>query len=359
MLKVVNCWQAVASRQRDNEIAIHGGRAAGLGVCRPTNHLLRRSVHLIAAGAHKEVASAPKGSYMGLGRHAVEAILREHQFRPIRNDVVIIGRQTVYFGVDELVQLLTEFGIDPHDVNFSDIELDHETVDRLPGFRECSLVSDKGLFRLLGCGSVRALDHSAYEGAEIIHDLRHLLPRQLHGIADFIVDGSTLDNIFTPETTLRNYCDLLRPGGRLIAINAFSTHDTPYVIMPPLWYVDYFVVNRFVDCKVYVIIYIDGRDNVFYVDLDFLQRARREMGRFRSPHHMVTLVFAEKGQNSTTHLLPNQQDYRSSEEWEVFCRNLSGIQKSQRPHLVRSHCTQIVVDVIGGHRFVDNDFVAH
>src|SRR5262249_42860961 len=56
---------------------------------------------------------------------------------------------------------------------------------------------------------------------------------------------------------------------------------------------------------------------------------------------------------------PNQQDYRSSEEWEVFCGNLSGIQKSQRPHLVRSHCTQIVVDVIGGHRFVDNDFVAH
>src|SRR6516165_1143645 len=296
---------------------------------------------------------------MGLGRHGVEAILREHVFRPIRNDVIVVGRQTVYFSVDELVQLLSEFGIDAHEVNLRHIELDHETIDRLPGFRECSLVSDKGLFRLLGCGSVRALDHSAYEGAEIIHDLRHLLPRQLHGIADFIVDGSTLDNIFTPETTLRNYCDLLRPGGRLIAINAFSTHDTPYVIMPPLWYLDYFVVNRFVDCKIYVIVFIDGRDNVFCLDLDFLQRVRREMGRFRSPYHMVTLAFAEKGQNSTTHHLPNQQDYRSSEEWEVFCRNLSEIQKSQRPHLARSHCTQIVVDVIGGHRFVNSDFVAH
>jgi hypothetical protein len=30
------------------------------------------------------------------------------------------------------------------------------------------------------------------------------------------VDGSTLDNTFNPALTLKNYCDMLRPGGRLL-----------------------------------------------------------------------------------------------------------------------------------------------
>ena len=40
---------------------------------------------------------------------------------------------------------------------------------------------------------------------------------------DFVVDGSTLDNTFNPAQTLRNFAELLRPGGRLLTINAFST----------------------------------------------------------------------------------------------------------------------------------------
>ncbi len=134
-------------------------------------------------------------------------------------------------------------------------------------------------------------------------------------------------------------------------------------MMPPLWYIDYFVANKFADCKVYVLMFIRGeypgvKDNVFYVDLDHLAKARVNMGRFVSPHEMVTIVFAEKGERSTTDRLPNQQDYRSAAEWDEYLSNLATIQKSTRGHLVRSRSEQVFAPLVNGHSFVDEDYRA-
>jgi hypothetical protein len=203
------------------------------------------------------------------------------------------------------------------------------------------------------------LDHSDYEGAEIVHDLREPLPQRLSEITDFLVDGSTLDNVFTPSTVLQNYAKLLRPGGRLVLLNAFSSYDTPYAIMPPLWYLDYFVINGFADAKVYIVVFPgQGEDNVFYVDVNFLQQAKRSMGRFCGPHHMVTVVMAEKGPSSTTDRMPIQQDYRSQEEWAVYLEKLAVIQQSTRHHLLRSHTGRRLFDVAGGHVFINTEFKA-
>ena len=120
-------------------------------------------------------------------------------------------------------------------------------------------MSDAAPFKLLGARSVKALDHSPYEGADVIHDFRYPVPSHLHGTADFILDGSTLDNVFTPSIVLQNYAKLLRPGGRLLMENAFSAHNTAYVMMPPMWYLDYFVINKFVDCKVYIILFLEDK----------------------------------------------------------------------------------------------------
>jgi SAM-dependent methyltransferase len=295
---------------------------------------------------------------MGLGLHAVEAIVREHAFKPVHGDVLLIGRQTVYYSPDEIVHLLSNFGVDTSGIDLDTIELDQNTVDWKVGFEGKKLITDRALFRLLGARNIQAIDHSAYENAEVIHDLRYPLPAHLHGIADFLVDGSTLDNVFTPSTTLQNYSRLLKPGGRLVAINAFSPYDTAYAIMPPLWYLDYFVMNKFTDARIYVLVYGDNKDNVFYVDLDFLRQAERGMGRFISPFHMVTVVFAEKGTDSTSDRMPNQQDYRSEEDWEIYRRHLATMLESQRPHLARSHASQFLMEVASGHRFINNQFIA-
>jgi SAM-dependent methyltransferase len=296
---------------------------------------------------------------MGMGKHLIEAIIREHRNKPIAEDVLLIGRQTTYLSPDELLVTIREHRVKV-DADPSSIELDETTVDRRLGYAE-RLVSDAAPFKLLGARSVKALDHSPYEGADVIHDLRYPVPSNLHGIADFIVDGSTLDNVFTPSIVLQNYAKLLRPGGRLLMENAFSAHNTAYVMMPPMWYLDYFVMNKFADCKIYIILFIEDKirimvDNVFCVDLDCVAKLRREMPRFSSPHQMVTIVFAEKGENSTVDRLPNQQDYRSPEEWSEYLANLDVIRQSKRHHLVRSRTERLFEPSIPGHPFIDGEF---
>jgi hypothetical protein len=289
----------------------------------------------------------------------IEAVLREHLNVPVDGDVLMIGRQTTYLSPEDLLRVVREHGIAAN-ADPNSIELDKTTIDRRQGY-DAQLVSDAALFKLLGARSVKALDHSPYEGAEVIHDLRYPLPSHLHGVTDFLVDGSTLDNVFTPSVVLQNFASLLRPGGRMLLVNAFSAHNTAYVIMPPLWYVDYFVMNNFSDCKVYILMFIEGEpivDNVFWVDLDYLYDARRGMGRFVSPHQMVTVVFAEKGADSTVDRLPNQQDYRSPEEWDQFQANLDVMRRRKRGHLVRSRSEMSFRPTVQGHPFIDKEFQA-
>jgi len=90
------------------------------------------------------------------------------------------------------------------------------------------------------------------------------------------------------------------------------------------------------------------------VDVDRLSILRREMDRFVSPYQMVTIVFAEKGENSTVDRLPNQQDYRSPEEWSEYLANLDVIRQSH--HLVRSRTERIFEPCIPGHPFIDGEF---
>jgi SAM-dependent methyltransferase len=162
------------------------------------------------------------GETMGIGPTFVQALIREHLNKPIRGDVQIIGRQTVYFTPQQTIDLLAANGIGPTRVDVDAMELDRSTIDRRAKFADVPLISDVALFKLFGAGKVVALDHSDYEKADIIHDLRTPLPASLHGTADLVVDGSTLDNVFTPSIVLQNYSRLLRPGGRMLMRSAVT-----------------------------------------------------------------------------------------------------------------------------------------
>jgi hypothetical protein len=63
------------------------------------------------------------------------------------------------------------------------------------------------------------------------------LPGKLRNLADFIIDGSTLDNVLDPAMAIRNFAAM--------TVNMYSNHYEPYAILPPLWYPDFFVVNKF------------------------------------------------------------------------------------------------------------------
>lgn len=270
---------------------------------------------------------------MGLSFQAIDAIGREHSYRPITGDVLFIGRQTVYFTPSGLVAQLRSYG---HTVDPAAIEVDRATINRLSGYGE--LATDRSIFRALGVDSVRAIDVSPYEDAEIVHDLNRPLPDSLHAIADFIVDGSTLDNLFDPSAALRNYAALLRPGGRLVIVNAMNTREGAYTLCSPDWFLDYFVENGFADCRVYVIASHKKSANAYWLNTRTIADERRAR-----PYvfpvmwwRYFTVVFAEKALNSTFDLSPTQQPYRSADAWDRFVERLAPINMSQRPHMARS-----------------------
>ena len=293
---------------------------------------------------------------MGLSRHHIEMLAREHLYRPIRGEVLMIGRQSVYLSPDELIETLRGIGVDVSGADAAKVELDRSTLDRV-GSRD-DLVSDHAIFAFFGETRVRAIDVSGYEGAEIVHDLNLPVPASLKAIADVIVDGSTLDNTFDVAAALRNYSDMLRSGGRLFMANVFSAHQTAYTLTPSLTLLDYFVVNGFVDCQAYISVResVGGRRNVFLIDLDFYREHRRGMGCFASLYPMAAFVFAEKGAHSTAHKIPIQHHYRSEADWRDFCRNLDVMRRSRRPLLMRSTDPQYVADVKGGHFYINDKF---
>jgi hypothetical protein len=131
--------------------------------------------------------------------------------------------------------------------------------------------------------------------------------------------------------------------------------------MPPLWYLDYFVMNGFSDCRVYVIVFGERGDdrgcNAFFVDPKQIAKRGREMGRFSSPYPMEVIVVAEKAEGSTDDRWPIQQDYRSADDWDIYRANLATMCRSSRHHLAKSTWEQFWQPE-GGHLYIDKNFRA-
>jgi len=290
---------------------------------------------------------------MGLGGQAIDAIAREHKYKPITGDVLFVGRQTTYVTPDELAQKLREHGnaVDP-----GAIEIDRTTVGRRAGYGEKELVTDRSILCALGVSSVKAIDISAYEGAEIVHDLNLPVPPHLEGAADFLVDGSTLDNVFDPAMALRNYTKLLKPKGRLLLVNAYNTLESAYTLCSPPWFFDYFAENGFADCKVYLMMGRRRRLNAFWLDPDYTRRNPPDPVPFASAASAFTVVFAEKGANSTAHRTPIQQHYRAGAQSDRLIETLNRIGRSDRPHLVRSSGDLMFNRAFAGYVWINRDF---
>jgi hypothetical protein len=283
---------------------------------------------------------------MALGRDIVDAIIREHSYRPITGVVLLIGQQSLALSRDEALELMREHSVDVGN------DMQQHANDESGGMSAAAFVG------LLGASELRTLGVSA-DSTNIVHDLRMPIADQLKPCADFVIDGGVLTDNFSPTVVLRNYASLLRPGGRLIAINNLSAHFDPYTIPSTSWYLDYCVINAFADCKVYVLEYPPGQPaRAFCLDIDCLLDPAREIRAFLSPHETAVILFAEKGAASTTDEMPIHAHLRPADEWQRYRQNLARIKLSPRPHLVRSRAEPGKLDVRGGHLFMRADYTA-
>ncbi len=267
---------------------------------------------------------------MGLLVPLARIILREHRFKNISGRVLCVGRQTVPVTPERACQLLLEEGVTS--LPGSAPQLDNLTRSA-QGRR---YILDSSFFALFTPARVSILDVSAYEGADVLWDLNVPIPDDWEGQFDFIFDGSCLDNIFDPASSLRNLSRLLKPGGRIVHIEHGTMVHGEYLMFPPDWFYDYYVVNRFADCKVSIAEFtrVHGPFKVRSWNPTLAANQNSAHWRFKRPRrNYFVITIAEKAEDSTWRKSPVQAQYRSAGEHQEYLRVAERFKTSLRPPL--------------------------
>jgi hypothetical protein len=108
---------------------------------------------------------------------------------------------------------------------------------------------DVGYFKSLGFETVRRMDVSPHEGADIIYDLNNdlnLFPELYAETFDCIIDGGTLEHVFNVPNALKNLFYLLKVGGRVLHFVASSGYiDHGFYMFSPMLFNKFYSVNKF------------------------------------------------------------------------------------------------------------------
>jgi hypothetical protein len=269
---------------------------------------------------------------MALLNPLAEFLIREHSIRPLGPDILFIGRQTVPLSLEALNTILGHYGL----INqaLGEVEYDRETR----AAEDKRFITDRYFMKSLGIDKFHALDVTDYEGADIVWDLGEPIPETFYGKYDFIYNGSCLDNMFNPGVALINLSKLLKPHGRMVNIESASSWNNPYLIFSPGWFYDFYVVNSYARCEIYLVSY-QNNDELFYGpwEMQFVNVPSNPDGAPpEAPRgiHLVLLTIAEKSDSSTDAVQPVQAQYRATKELkDAFRCSEASLQAGSRPLL--------------------------
>jgi hypothetical protein len=180
---------------------------------------------------------------------------------------------------------------------------------------ERSLITDDSFYRAFARASYEVMDVTDYEGATIIQDLTKPVPRELIGQFDFIFNGSVLDNIFDAAAALRNMTRMLALRGRIMHVEMASNLAFEYLIYSPDWFLDYYVVNGFQSCRIYVCTFRNVHELKFGPWRVYTYHPRGDGNTACSlreivTEHAVIVVIAERRGESSHDRSPVQWCYR-------------------------------------------------
>ena len=268
---------------------------------------------------------------MGIPAPLIEFFLNEHAYRPWSGRLLTLGRQTVCADVRRLNEILRAHRIEWDPLS---ARVDRQTIQASvsPGH---DYVTDATLFSAF-CPNVSldVMDVTDYEGANLIHDLCSPIPASMKSRYNVIFNGSVLDNIFDPAQALRNISELLTPNGRVIHIEMASNLAYEYLIFSTDWFLDFYVVNDFADCRVYVCTF-KNVEELLYGPWEVHAYLPRPDGHASSLRHLgyeqaVVVVIAEKKATSRVDVSPVQWVYRNEAMKSKFNQKLSSLNE-ERP----------------------------
>lgn len=164
-----------------------------------------------------------------------------------------------------------------------------------------------------GFRTIRCLDASQYEGADIVHDLNKPIPATLEGVTNFLYVNGTIEHVFDIGTALHNVTRLLRVGGTVLLTgpaNGQCGHGF-YQFSPELFY-RFFEVNGYENARVYVI----GRKHPhrWFHAKDPRQLKRRVEFMTMEPTEIIAI--ARKARDLSSLEIPQQSDY-AQDLWQA------------------------------------------
>lgn len=264
---------------------------------------------------------------------SAQMLLAEHLYRPIAGTIVTLGRNSVALTGEQMDDLMAAMGVEKRPgVVYED---DKDTMGKGGG-----RISQEAFFAAFTDARVLSLDVSDYENAEIVCDIQDKLPWRYRRAADFVYDGGSLDNIFDVATALKNISRLLKPGGRFLASNNGGPHPTSYLKFSADWFMDFFAINRYEDCKTYICEHPNtfGQPHLGPKNKDMALRSPYEIvvysfnpyvthdhsegydcSSIESQCRYQIFVFAEKGAKSTDDRNPIQKHYRVDRKHNRIC----------------------------------------
>ncbi len=164
------------------------------------------------------------------------------------------------------------------------------------------------VFTLLGALGIESVDASAYEGADVVHDLNEPVDGSWKSKYSVVYDGGTLEHVFNFPVAIRNCMEMLAVGGYFISTteaNNYMGHGF-YQLCPELMYRVFSEENGF--SVVSVLLCANRRRRAWYRAVDPRSLGRRAELRGGPPIYMMTLARKDR-ECALFRTWPQQSDY--------------------------------------------------
>lgn len=163
----------------------------------------------------------------------------------------------------------------------------------------------------LGAATVDAMDHSAFEGAAICHDLNEPIPAELAAQYDAVLDGGTLEHVFNVREAFRNCMKMVRVGGHYLGIspaNNFMGHGF-YQFSPELFFELFSEPNGF---EVRQVILFEHRRNAHWYEVLAPKSVRSRVSVKNSERTYVLVIARRVADVEIFAVSPQQSDYQAA-----------------------------------------------
>lgn len=255
---------------------------------------------------------------MSIHSATLHFMLAANKMKPIIGNYLNIGKQSVLIEKLNIAKLADKYGVS---MTLPDSP-DQSTRKTLLS------TTDNDLLAAFSTATYCSLDKSDYETAAEIVDLNlPSIPSHLERRFDFIYDGGTLDNVFSPAQSIMNLAKMLRPGGRMLNFNLGSGWPGAYCSLSCEWFFSYYAINNFSNVNVYLAIptqeqgtWPDPSFHIFSYSPYFSRNPNfdpLEATRSSAPLGAFVMCLAECGENSTINKIPAQSHYLEAgdEDW--------------------------------------------